>query len=105
MPDSIPSYVTAERFDRHALNGLADEARDRREDLRLGLVELVSALGHLRDAGDCAGLRRYLSDLARVAYDGIGSRDAQLIRDIDAAGQHAEPINLSELNQIIEALR
>ena len=37
MPDNNSTAVTAERFDRYAARGLADDAPDRKEDLRLGL--------------------------------------------------------------------
>jgi hypothetical protein len=100
MPDTIPTNVTAERFDRYAARGLADEARDRRDDLRIGLVELVSALGHLKDAGDASGVHAYLGELAKLAYDGIASREGELLRDIDRAGQYAEPIDLTELDAL-----
>ena len=102
--DTIPTNVTAERFDAYARRGLAEEARDRRDDLRIGLLELVSALGHLKDAGDARGVHAYLAELAKLAHDGISSRDGELLREIDAAGQYAEPIDLGELDQIITTL-
>lgn len=101
MPDTIPTYVTAERFDRYAARGLADEARDRREDLRIGYVELLSALRHLQDAGAWPS---HMWELAREAHDTLTTRDHQLLKDIDAAGIHAEPIELSELDQLLRAL-
>lgn len=94
MPDTIPAYVTAERFDRYAARGLADEAVDRKEDLRLGLQHMLWTLGHLRDAGVSAD---YLEDLARLSHDAITKRDAVLNADLDAAGQWAEAVDLTEL--------
>lgn len=99
--DTIPTSVTAERFDRAARLGNASEARDRRDDLRIGLIELVSALGHLNDAKVSPD---YLSDLARCAHDAIRKCDAGICRDIDGAGIHAEPFDLSELDAIIARL-
>lgn len=100
MPDLIPAYVTASRLDRYARNGLADEAEDNREDLERGLVALVSALRFLRDAGDSPVVPGYLSELAKLAHDGISRRDAELRSSIDDAGRYAEPIDLSELQQL-----
>jgi hypothetical protein len=91
MP-TISTSVTAERFDRYAAHGLADEARDRKEELRLGLQHMLWALGHLRDAGAID-----LEDLAKCAHDAITKRDAVLNADIDAAGQWAEAVDLAEL--------
>jgi hypothetical protein len=91
---TISTSVTAERFDRYAAQGLADEARDRKEDLRQGLQHILWALGHLRDAGVSAD---YLGDLAKCAHDAITKRDAALNADIDAAGQWAEAVDLADL--------
>jgi hypothetical protein len=96
MPDS--TYVTAERFDKFAAHGLADEARDRKEDLRLGLQHMLWMLGHLKDAGVSAD---YLDDLAKTAHDAIAKRDAALNDDIDNAGQWAEAVDMAELERVI----
>lgn len=97
MPDNISTAVTAERFDRYAARGLADDAHDRKEDLRLGLQHILWALGHLKDAGVNA---LYMGDLAKCAHDAITNRDGQLNRDIDADGQWAEPVDLTELERL-----
>ncbi len=98
MPDTIPTNVLAARLDRYAAHGLADEARDRKEDLRLGLQHMLWTLSHLRDAGVSAD---YLEDLAKGAHDAISKRDAALNADIDAAGQWAESIDLAELEALL----
>jgi hypothetical protein len=95
--DTIPTTVTAERFDRYAARGLADDAPDRKEDLRLGLQHLLWAFGHLRDAGVSAD---YLADLACCAHDAITKRDGQLNRDLDAAGVWFDPVDLAELEAL-----
>jgi hypothetical protein len=87
MPDAIPTNVTAERFDRYAARGLADEAPDRKEDLRLAAQHLIWALGHLRDAGAKAV---DMAELARVGHD----------RDLDAAGCWFDPVDLTELDAL-----
>jgi hypothetical protein len=97
MPDTIPTSVTAERFDRFAARGLADDAPDRKEDLRLGLQHILWALGHLRDAGVSDD---YLADLAACTHDAITKRDEVLNRDLDAAGFWAEPVDLVELEKL-----
>jgi hypothetical protein len=101
MPDNISTAVTAERFDRFAARGLADDAPDRKEDLRLGLQHLLWALGHLKDAGVSAD---YREDLAKLAHDAITKRDEVLNRDLDAAGCWAEPVDLTELEKLITTL-
>jgi hypothetical protein len=95
--DGIPTNVTASRFDRYAARGLADEAVNRKEDLRLGLQHMLWALGHLKDAGAWPS---YMEDLAKCAHDAISTRDAQLNRDIDAAGQWAEAVDMAELEKL-----
>jgi hypothetical protein len=97
MPDTISTAVTAARFDRYAARGLADEATDRKEDLRLGLQHMLWTLGHLKDAGVSAD---YLEELARLAHDAMSKRDAVLNADIDAAGQWAEPVDMAELEKL-----
>jgi hypothetical protein len=97
MPDAIPTNVTAERFDRYAARGLADEAPDRKEDLRLAAQHLIWALGHLRDAGAKAV---DMAELARVGHDCISNRDGQLDRDLDAAGCWFDPVDLTELDAL-----
>jgi hypothetical protein len=92
--DAIPTNVTAERFDRYAARGLADEATDRKEDLRLGLQHMLWTLSHLKDAGVSAD---YLEELARLSHDAITKRDAVLNNDLDAAGQWAEAVDFTEL--------
>jgi len=100
-PDSIPTNVAAEQYDKHRLRGLAHVAEDNREDLQRGLVDLVSALGWLRDGGDASGVHSYLSELAKVARDGICARDAECRKDIDNADFYCEPIDLAELDDFI----
>jgi hypothetical protein len=95
--DTIPTNVTAERFDRYAARGLADDAPDRKEDLRLGLQHILWALGHLRDAGVSDD---YLADLAACAHDAITKRDQVLNKDLDNAGCWAEPVDLVELEKL-----
>jgi hypothetical protein len=97
MPDNISTAVTAERFDRFAARGLADDAPDRKEDLRLGLQHILWALGHLKDAGVSAD---YREDLAKLAHDAISARDGQLDGDLDAAKRWAEPVDLTELEKL-----
>jgi len=97
MPDTISTSVTAERFDRYAARGLADEAPDRKEDLRLGLQYMLWALSHLKDAGVSAD---YLEELARLSHDAISKRDAVLNADLDAAGQWAEAVDMAELEKL-----
>jgi hypothetical protein len=105
MPDTtIPTYVTAERFDRANKHGLAAVAQDSREDLSRGYVDLLSALRWLKDAGDAKGVHSYLEELAKVARDGISARDAECRKDVDEAGIYCEPIDLTELDHIITAL-
>lgn len=96
--DTIPTNVTCERFDRYAARGLADEATDRKEDLRLGLQHMLWALGHFRDAVVSAD---YLEELARLAHDAISKRDAVLNADLDAAGQWAEVVDMAELEALL----
>ncbi len=100
MPDSFDSatHIVSERFDRYAAHGLADEARDRKEDLRLGLQHMLWALGHLKDAGMNYD---YINDLAKCAHDALSKRDAALNADIDAAGQWAEAVDLTELEKLL----
>src|SRR5687767_7629033 len=92
MPDSFENatHIVAEKFDRYAARGLADEATDRKEDLRLGLQHMLWTLGHLKDAGVSAD---YLEELARLSHDAISKRDAVLNADIDAAGQWFDPVD------------
>jgi hypothetical protein len=97
MPDNISTAVTAERFDRFAARGLADDAPDRKEDLRLGLQHILWALGHLKDAGVSAD---YREDLAKLAHDAISARDGQLDGDLDAAKRWADPVDLTELEKL-----
>jgi hypothetical protein len=97
MPDTIPTNVTAERFDRYAARGLADDAPFRKDDLRLGLQHILWALGHLRDAGVSAD---YLADLAACTHDAITKRDEVLNKDLDNAGCWAEPVDLVELEKL-----
>ena len=98
MPDiNIPTSVTAERFDRYAARGLADEASDRKADLRLGLRNILWALGHLRDAGVSDADR---ADIAKAAHDAISNRDGQLDRDLDAAGSWDDAVDLTELGRL-----
>ena len=97
MPDAIPTNVTAERFDRYAARGLADDAPDRKEDLRLAAQHLIWALGHLRDADAKAA---DMAELARVGHDAISSRDGQLDKDLDAAGCWFDPVDLTELEKM-----
>lgn len=97
MPDNISTAVTAERFDRFAARGLADDAPDRKEDLRLGLQHILWALGHLKDAGVSSD---YREDLAKLAHDAISARDGQLDGDLDAAKRWADPVDLTELEKL-----
>ena len=97
MTDTIPTNVTAERFDRYAAQGLADDAPNRKEDLRLGLQHILWALGHLRDAGVSDD---YLADLAACTHDAITKRDEILNRDLSAAKRWAEPVDLVELEKL-----
>jgi hypothetical protein len=97
MPDNVSTAVTAERFDRFAARGLADDAPDRKEDLRLAAQHLLWALGHLKDAGVSAD---YREDLAKLAHDAISARDGQLDGDLDAAKRWAEPVDLTELEKL-----
>jgi hypothetical protein len=101
MPDNVSTAVTAERFDRFAARGLADDAPDRKEDLRLAAQHLLWALGHLKDAGVSSD---YREDLAKLAHDAISKRDEVLNRDLDAAGCWAEPVDLTELEKLITTL-
>jgi hypothetical protein len=103
MPDTFESatHIVAEKFDRYAARGLADDAPYRKEDLRLGLQHLLWALGHLKDAGVSAD---YREDLAKLAHDAITKRDEVLNRDLDAAGCWAEPVDLTELEKLITTL-
>jgi hypothetical protein len=97
--DNIPTTnVTAERFDRHARNGLADEAPDHKEDLRLAGQYLLWGLQHLRDAGADADRITYI---AGCVHDAITKRDEVLNRDLDAAGRWADAVDLSELEGVI----
>jgi hypothetical protein len=97
MPDNISTAVTAERFDRFAARGLADDAPDRKEDLRLGLQHILWAIGHLKDAGVSSD---YREDLAKLAHDAISARDGQLDGDLDAAKRWAPPVDLTELEKL-----
>lgn len=101
MPDNISTAVTAAIFDRYAAQGLADEAIDRKEDLRLALQHVLWALGHMKDAGVSPD---YREDLAKLLHDAISTRDGQLNRDLDGAGRWAEAVDLTELSQLITTL-
>ena len=101
MPDTIPTNVTAERFDRYAAQGLADEAPDRKADLRLALQHILWGLGHLRDAG---AKSTDMADLAKCAHDAISNRDGQLDRDLDAVGCWDDAIDLSDLDHLLTTL-
>jgi predicted hydrolase (HD superfamily) len=96
--DAISTAVTAERFDKFAAQGLADDATDRKEDLRLGIQHILWALGHLRDAGVSDD---YLADLAACAHDAATKRDEVLNRDLDAAGYWADPVDLTDLDTLL----
>jgi hypothetical protein len=95
--DTIPTSVTAERFDRYAARGLADEAPDRKADLRLAAQYLLWGLGHLKDAGAEADRITYI---AQCVHDAITKRDEVLNKDLDAAGFWAEPVDLVELEKL-----
>lgn len=103
MPDSFDSatHIVAEKFDRCAAQGLADEAADRKEDLRLALQHILWALGHMKDADVSSD---YREDLAKCAHDAISTRDGQLNRDLDQAGRWADAVDLTELSQLITTL-
>jgi hypothetical protein len=97
MPDNISTSVTAATFDRYAARGLADDAPDRKADLRLAAQYLLWGLGHLKDAGAEADRITYI---AGCIHDAITKLDEVLNKDLDAAGFWAEPVDLVELEKL-----
>lgn len=98
-------YSSAEmalRMERHAARGVAYEARMRKRDLQVGVTDAVSALTALFDAGVD---RNFLDDTIAGLIDAADNVDAECFRAIDNAGEHADPIDLSEVHALLEKVR
>jgi uncharacterized protein YciI len=94
----LPTFSTREqarKYDRARLRGLADQARGERGDLHRAYLDLLTALENLK----CAGVKADFDDHARGFHDAISDRDAELCRDIDAAGDMYDSLDLSELEE------
>lgn len=97
MDDFTPIFSTREAaslYDKARLRGLANQARDNRADLHRSYLDLATALFNLK----CDGVDpAFLDEVARGGHDAISNRDAEFTRDIDAAGEAFDPLDLSEL--------
>ena len=105
MPDNLPVFSTREqvaRFDRARLRGLATEAREARQELALATVDLVHALNCLIDAGLS---KAEALDLAAGAHDAISDADHRHVQTLDEAGEPYLPVDLTELDAVIEECR
>ena len=92
----------ARRLEVQAARGIASHARERKADLQRALnetlagLEKLSALNPNKDA---------MCDLVGFLIDEASRIDAQCMRDIDNAGDTAEPIDLTEANQLWAKVR
>ena len=97
MDDFTPLFSTrdaARRYERARLRGLANLARDNRDQLRRSMLDLAAALFNLQ----CDGLSAdALDEIARTGADAVRNRDFEFRKDIDAAGESFDPLDLSEL--------
>lgn len=104
MPDDFqPIFRTADAaraYDRARLRGLASQARDSRGQLHRSYLDLATALFNLSCDGVAASA---LDEIARTGHDAISDRDAAFTRDIDAAGETFDPLDLSELEHFFIA--
>lgn len=104
MPDDFhPIFRSADAaaaYDKARLRGLANQARDSRGQLYRSYLDLATALFNLKCDGVAASA---LDDLARTGHDAISDRDHQFCKDIDAAGEAFDPLDLSELEHFFIA--
>lgn len=101
MPDTLPLYSTRERarqFERYAARGVADNARDRKRDLQEAVNDTVRALRKWQEIG---ADKLTLADLLGFIHDEASNIDGVCLKDIDNAGETAEPVDLSEIDAML----
>jgi hypothetical protein len=94
--------AAAFRFERSVARGLAEDARYRKQRLQCDLGELVDTFGGLLHAGVA---KDAVAEALAVMIDAGSDADHACNRDIDAAGEHFDPIDLTEARALLDALR
>lgn len=92
----------ARRVERYNAQARAYDARERKADLQRAVNETLAGLEKL---AACKPNKDVMCDLVGWLIDEANRIDAACLRDIDGAGDTAEPIDLAEANQLWSKVR
>ena len=90
------------KFERAAARGLAEEARELKDDLQ---DELRIAVDSLRVFLNCKVDRPAVTEALALLIDAISDADHALNRTIDAAGEHFNAIDMTVACDLLAELR
>lgn len=98
----VKGFTSGFVFERAAAGGLATQARERQYDLQNAANDLVQALRDLHALGVTV---EDTESWLRGMHDAITNCDAGLMKDIDDAGDHANSVDLSGVDALLEKLK
>jgi len=90
------------RFERAAARGLAEDAYEVKDCLRDRMSDVVCALEAM--VGYCRVEKRSVAEALAILMDAVSDADHSCNRDIDAASEHFDPIDLSEARALLTEL-
>lgn len=102
MDTLYTSAEVARRLEIAAQRGIASAARERKADLQEAVNQTVRGL---RLLSECKPDHDRMLDLVGFLIDAASNIDAGCLRDIDSAGDHADPVDLAEANELFEKAR
>ena len=94
--------TAARKFELAAARGLAEEADDTKALLRHHMNMLE---GTLEALVDLRVSRSEVAEALAILMDAVSNADHSCNRDIDAAGWHFDPIDLSDAKAMLDGLR
>jgi hypothetical protein len=98
----MQTSTIAQHFTRAAALGVANEATSKQGKLQRAIDDTVRAFRDLHECGVCPN---YLDDCLAGLLDAASNADSDLRSDIDNAGFHAEHVDLSEAETLLEKVR
>jgi hypothetical protein len=102
MDTLYTSAEVARRLEISAQRGIASAARERKADLQEAVNQTVRGL---RLLSECKADKERMQDLVGFLIDAANIIDAACMRDIDNAGDRAEPVDLVEATELFEKAR
>ncbi len=89
------------KFERAAARGLAEDARIKKDGLRAAMNCIETGMWTLLD---CRVNTPAIADALAILIDAVTDADHAYNRDIDAASEHFDPIDLTEARAMLDGL-